>query len=100
MSRTLRWRSGNGCREQCDWGRQCRVRGGGDHRRYCVLVGGIIGRPELVRIGELQYRGGEPMHILSDATRLCHELGFEPRYDLDLGLHQTIEWWRKQVAVV
>ena len=63
-------------------------------------LGQIIGRPELVRIGQLQYRESEPMHILSDATRLRHELGFEPRYDLDRGLHQTIEWWRKQVAVV
>ena len=62
-------------------------------------LGELIGRPELVRIGELQYREGEPMHILSDATRLRRELGFEPRYDLDRGLQQTIDWWRKQVAV-
>ena len=62
-------------------------------------LGELIGRPELVRIGELRYREGEPMHILSDATRLRRELGFEPRYDLDRGLQQTIDWWRKQVAV-
>jgi nucleoside-diphosphate-sugar epimerase len=63
-------------------------------------LGQIVGRPELVRIGELPYRDGEPMHILSDATKLRRELGFEPRYDLDRGLHQTIEWWRTQVTVV
>ncbi len=61
-------------------------------------LGEIAGRPDLIALGQLPYREGKPMHILSDATRLRGTLRFEPRYDLDSGLRQTVDWWRKQVA--
>lgn len=59
----------------------------------------IVGRPDLLALGQLHYRDGEPMHILGDATKLRRTLGFVPQYDLNSGLRQTVDWWRERVAV-
>ena len=37
------------------------------------------------------------MRILGDATTLRNGLGWAPRFDLERGLTETIEWWRGQV---
>ena len=55
----------------------------------------IIGRPDLLKLGALPYREGEPEVILADNRRLTEEIGFKPRYDLHSGLEHTIHWWRK-----
>jgi nucleoside-diphosphate-sugar epimerase len=57
-------------------------------------VGRLLGRPELVRLGALAYREGEPMRIQADATLLRSRFRWTPRYDLQTGIAQTIEWWR------
>lgn len=67
--------------------------------QVATRLGEIVGRPDLIALGQLAYREGEPMHILSDASKLRRTLGFAPRYDLDGGLRQTVDWWREQVRV-
>ena len=59
-------------------------------------IGQLMGKPDMVHLGALEYREGEPMHILGDATMLRRRLGWSPRFDLDSGLQQTIDWWRGQ----
>lgn len=56
-------------------------------------VGRLVGKPELVRLGAIPYRPGEPMRILGDATILRERLGWTARYDLDRGLADTVRWW-------
>ena len=58
-----------------------------------MKIGELIGRPELVKLGALPYSPTEPMHIVSDNTKL-KSTGWKPRYSLDEGLRRTIEWWR------
>ena len=55
------------------------------------------GRPELLRVGALPQREGEPPQLVADVARLRDEVGFSPRHDLRSGIEETVEWWREQV---
>lgn len=57
-------------------------------------LGEIVGRPELLRIGEIAARPNDVPLVVADGARLMQELGWRPRYDLASGLAQTIDWWR------
>lgn len=57
------------------------------------LLADLAGRPELVRLGALPDREGDPPFICADATRM-RELGWRPARSLDEGLHETLGWWR------
>jgi nucleoside-diphosphate-sugar epimerase len=56
-----------------------------------------IGREELLRIGALEMRAGDPPSIVADVGRLRSELGWEPKIALEDGLSDTIAWWREQL---
>lgn len=60
-------------------------------------LGELIGRSELIR-SDLPYAEGDPPCILADNARL-RETGWSPRYDLERGLHQTVDWWRERMGV-
>ena len=53
----------------------------------------IIGREDLLRIGTLP-SSDEGSKVVASTTRLYDEVGLAPRYDLETGLRDTIEWWR------
>lgn len=57
-------------------------------------LGQMLGRPELIRIGDLPYRPNEPMTIKADVRLLRERIGWTPRYGLRQGLTQTVDWWR------
>lgn len=59
-------------------------------------IGNLMGKPELVKLGTLPYPPGEPMRIVADNTRLRKETDWQPRFDLDAGLRQTIDWWKSR----
>ncbi len=57
-------------------------------------IGSIVGRPELIRLGELPSPANEPATMAADVGRLTKEVGFTPGYTLDSALEKTVEWWR------
>jgi nucleoside-diphosphate-sugar epimerase len=59
-------------------------------------VARAAGRPDLLRIGALPQREGEPAELVADVTRLKREVGFVPRYDLERGIADTVEYWRRR----
>lgn len=61
-------------------------------------LGRSLGRPDLLRIGELAYRANEPMTIRADVQMLRERVGWTPKYDLRSGLAQTIAWWRAALS--
>jgi nucleoside-diphosphate-sugar epimerase len=61
-------------------------------------IAAIVGRPELLQVGALAYRTGEPPVLVADTTLLRDKVGWSPRYDLTAGLTQTVAWWRAQTA--
>lgn len=50
---------------------------------------------ELVRLGAVQASGDEPQLLLPAVERLRDEVGWQPRYSLDEGLEETIDWWKE-----
>lgn len=65
------------------------------------IVGRIAeqtGRAELVRLGALPSRPGDPPLVAGDPRRLRDEVGWRPAFDLDSGLADAVGWWRGQLA--
>jgi nucleoside-diphosphate-sugar epimerase len=51
----------------------------------------------LLKFGALPMDPNEPIHLLADVTRLRDEVGFRPRYDVDTGLADAVEWWKNRL---
>jgi nucleoside-diphosphate-sugar epimerase len=60
------------------------------------LVGSSVGRPELVRLGEIPEQAGEPAELVADVKRLREELGWTPALTLEQGIERTVRWHRRQ----
>jgi nucleoside-diphosphate-sugar epimerase len=65
------------------------------NRQVARLIGEIMQRPELVRFGDLPYRQGDPMFVCADTRRLVDSTSWQPRYALEDGLKNTVEWWQR-----
>lgn len=63
-----------------------------------VKIGELIGRPDLIRLGDLPYREGDPMFVCAN-TKLLQGTGWKPQFNLRAGLQDTIEWWKKRLSV-
>lgn len=56
-----------------------------------------ISRPDLIELGVMSVAAKEPPLLVADVSRLVNEVGWLPKYNLDIGLEQTINWWKKQI---
>lgn len=65
-------------------------------REVIELVAHVAGRPELLELGALDSRSGEPERLVADVTRLREEVGLRPRVNLPEGIESTVEWWRSR----
>lgn len=54
------------------------------------------GRPDLLDVGGLPDRAGDPPEIAADVARLREEVGFVPARTLEEGLADTVRWWLDQ----
>jgi nucleoside-diphosphate-sugar epimerase len=59
-----------------------------------ALIAEQVGHPELVRLGALPRREGDPQRLAADVGRLRDQVGFHPRVTLARGIRDTIAWWR------
>ena len=59
-------------------------------------IGELSGRPELLQIGVLPTREGEPPELRADVHRLRDELGWRPSTPLREGLEGAVAWWRER----
>lgn len=62
-------------------------------RDIALKIGELLDRVDLIKLGTLPDSPTEPMHLLADNNKLRQGTGWKPRYDLDSGLRQTIDWW-------
>jgi len=67
-------------------------------RSVVEAIGRAAGRPDLLDIGALRARPGDPDAIVADVARLRDEVGWTPRIALEAGLAQTVAWWRDRVG--
>ena len=62
-------------------------------REIATYVAEQMGAADLLRLGALPTPPFEAPFVVADVTRLTHDVGWKPRYDLRLGLDETIAWW-------
>ncbi len=62
-------------------------------------IGEAVGRPELIELGALPSRPGEPDELVAAVARLRDEVGFMPTYRPRAAIEQTVSWWARQGAV-
>lgn len=65
------------------------------HREIGIILGALLGQPDLLQFGARAYRLDEPGDIIADPIRL-RSTGWKPRYDLETGLRATVDWWAAQ----
>ena len=63
-------------------------------RELADQIGGLIGRPDLLRVGALTPSPGDPASVCANISKLRETTRWRQRYDLTSGLRQTIEWWQ------
>jgi nucleoside-diphosphate-sugar epimerase len=59
-----------------------------------------IGHPELVNLGAIPVNQQEPPLLVADVTRLSNEVKWSPKFKFDIGLEQTINWWKIQMEKI
>jgi nucleoside-diphosphate-sugar epimerase len=56
-----------------------------------------LGREDLIQLGVIPTSPDEAPMVVADVSRLSKKLGWQPQYDLDQGLEQTINWWKNEL---
>lgn len=56
------------------------------------MIGSLMGRPDLVALGALPDRPNEPRNLWGDASALHDGLGVRPKFTLEQGLRNVIDW--------
>jgi nucleoside-diphosphate-sugar epimerase len=67
-------------------------------REVIEAIGAAAGRPELLDVGALPARPGDPDELVADVARLREEVGFVPVIGLTEGIERTVAWWRDALA--
>jgi nucleoside-diphosphate-sugar epimerase len=65
-------------------------------KEVVMRIAELVGRRDLLHVGALADRPGDPKTLIADTERLRTEIGWVPRIELEDGLHATIEWWRER----
>jgi nucleoside-diphosphate-sugar epimerase len=64
-------------------------------REIVLTIGRLTGRPDLIHLGALPARANDVPLVVGANARVAG-IGWQPKYSLETGLEQTIEWWREQ----
>ena len=67
-------------------------------REFAETIGTILARTELLEFGAIPYSPADTKFICANNSRLRQETDWTPRYTLETGLVETIEWWKKFLA--
>jgi len=62
-------------------------------------IGAIMGRECLVRTRALT-PNSQPAFICANNSMLKERTGWRPKYDVERGLRQTIDWWKGRLAAI
>jgi len=60
-------------------------------------IADVIGRPHRIKLGARPMSSDDPRVLLPVLRRLTQSVGWTPRYDLNTGLQNTVDWWRKEL---
>jgi UDP-glucose 4-epimerase len=57
-----------------------------------------VGRRDLLSVGSLAGRAGDPPVLYADVERLTTEVKFLPAWKQRPALQETVNWWRTRLA--
>ena len=57
-------------------------------------IGEQMGRSDLIQLGAIPAATNDTPLVIADVKRLSDEVGFQPTYNLERGIEETINWWR------
>lgn len=57
-----------------------------------------LGCPELLQLGALPSRPGDPPLVVGDVRKLTEQVSWKPRFGLQAGIADTIAWWRDRLG--
>jgi len=66
-------------------------------REIASRIGAFLGRQELLQFGAVPALPEEVPLIAADVRRLTEEVGWRRKYDLDLGIRETLGWWERNL---
>lgn len=71
----------------------------------CVPVAEVVteiakqtGHPELLKLGARAAPANDPPRLEASTDRLKIDLAYTPRFTLESGLKDTVDWWRSELA--
>jgi nucleoside-diphosphate-sugar epimerase len=62
-------------------------------------IGHKLHKTDLIRLGAISPPEDEPRILIADVKRLADEVGWSPKYSLDQGLNNAIEWWQNTLRL-
>jgi nucleoside-diphosphate-sugar epimerase len=62
-------------------------------REVVDQIAAHFGRRDLVHLGAVPTPADEPPFLVADIRRLREQAGWQPKFNLESGLEQTIQWW-------
>lgn len=57
-------------------------------------VANHMGRRDLIQLGAIPTTSGEASVVVADVTRLSNEVGWQPGYDLERGITDSVKYWK------
>jgi len=65
-------------------------------KNIILSIADKIGKHDLVKLGALPQKENEPAVLFGDTKRLFDEVIWQPQYDIDKGIRETIDWWKQR----
>ena len=65
-------------------------------KEVILLIADKLGKSNLVKLGARPQKENEPAVLFGDTKRLFNEVIWQPQYDLDGGIRETIDWWQER----
>jgi nucleoside-diphosphate-sugar epimerase len=63
-------------------------------RQLIYQIADSLQQRDLVQLGALPAPANEPPLLVAKIDRLTNEVGWRPAYGLEVGLEQTVRWWK------
>ncbi|OQX09805.1 MAG: epimerase [Desulfobulbaceae bacterium A2] len=65
-------------------------------KEIILSIADKLGKNNLVKLGALPQKENEPSVLFGDTKRLFSEVIWQPQYDIDGGIRETIDWWQER----
>ena len=62
------------------------------------LVARATGGEDLLQLGAVSARAGDPPYLVAEVGRLRDEVGFVPRFTVEEGIRASVDWWRQTLT--